>query len=315
MKAYRIESTNPYRNLAVEQIFQRQATEPTLLLWQNEDCVVIGRCQNAWAEVNVPYCEEQGVHIVRRDTGGGAVYHDLGNINYSFLLPEQEYDVARQTGVILSALSSFGLSAELSGRNDILAEGKKVSGCAYRLGRVCLHHGTLLIDVDFDKMSRCLTPSSQKLKAKGIQSVKSRVANLKTLLGEIDAERLCQRIYEAFCKEYGDGPLLKTLPQLEGLSTEEDRLKNKQWRFLTCPPFDAKLEKRFRWGGVEIYLRVTGGIVRQATVFSDALDDGYILALPSVLQGASYGAGMAEAVKKTRPQHMAHDLAEWFSSL
>ena len=315
MKAYRIQNTNPYQNLAMEQLLLQSASEPTLLLWQNEGCVVIGRCQNAWAEVNVPYCREHGIHIVRRDTGGGAVYHDLGNINYSFLIPRRQYDVPRQTRVITNALSSFGLSAALSGRNDILAEGKKVSGCAYRLGETCLHHGTLLVDVDFERMSRCLTPSSQKLQAKGIQSVRSRVANLRELCPGIEIHSLAEAVHQAFCAEYGPCDLSAELPDIPGLAEETARLSADQWKFLTCPPFDARLERRFAWGGIELYLRVKGGVVEEATVFSDAMDQDAVLRLPGLLEGCAYGTGMAQAIKEKEPSGMADDLSAWFSSL
>ncbi|MEG2037634.1 MAG: lipoate--protein ligase family protein, partial [Ruthenibacterium sp.] len=144
-------SQNPYYNLAFEEFVLTERREGDyLLLWQNANTIVIGQNQNAEEEINRAFVEEHGIHVVRRTTGGGAVYHDLGNLNYSFLTDVSDsgtMSMARFTAPVVQALRDLGVQAEASGRNDILADGKKVSGTAQRLSRHrILHHGTLLFD-------------------------------------------------------------------------------------------------------------------------------------------------------------------------
>ena len=162
LKLYEGQSFDPQLNLAVEE-YLLQTVEPDcciLYLWQNQNTVVIGRNQNAWKECRTTLLEEEGGHLARRLSGGGAVFHDLGNLNFTFLVPTDCYDLEKQLSVIQLACRSFGIEAVRSGRNDILAEGRKFSGNAfYQSGGRSYHHGTLLVDVDMTRMSRYLNPS------------------------------------------------------------------------------------------------------------------------------------------------------------
>ena len=191
MKLYLTGSTDPYYNLAAEEYYLRNSEEDVFMLWQNEPTVVIGRNQNMYAEVDVAFTEAQGIHIARRITGGGAVYHDLGNICYTFITSREKanvLDFAYFSAPVLKALEALGINAKLSGRNDLLAESEpgvfaKFSGAAETATKTrVLHHGTLLYDSDLNVLTKALRPDPEKLRRKAIASVRSRVTNLRPLI-------------------------------------------------------------------------------------------------------------------------------------
>ena len=199
-------TVNPFFNLATEEWLFRSGdiTRPTLFLWRNEPTVVIGRCQNPWKECDILKLGQKGVHLARRYSGGGTVYHDLGNTNFTFLTSLANHDKDRNSQIIIRALASLGVSAETSGRNDLIVGGFKVSGAAYKLAPPrALHHGTLLIDVDMKALAGLLNPNKLKLQSKGIASVASRVKNLKELSSLVSHESLSKAIIESFCSHYG----------------------------------------------------------------------------------------------------------------
>ena len=312
-----IESTtyDPYANLAMEEYLMLHCgeTECILYLWQNEHTIVIGRNQNPWKECHLTQLEESGGHLVRRLSGGGAVYHDLGNLNFSFIVPRAQYDLARQLSVIQRAVGTFGIACEFSGRNDLLAEGRKFSGNAFRfLPGAALHHGTLLIRADGARMARFLQPSKEKLEAKGVKSVPSRVVNLSELCAEVTVESLTRALREAFMQEYGacaegDADAL-ALPDYERLAA---RNAEWAWNFGETLPFDASFSRRFPWGGLEIQLRLEGGRVAAARVFTDAMDAELGHRLETALSGRRFAPQeMAQAAAA-----VSEDAAEWLSGL
>ena len=203
---YRTDCTDPYRNLAVEQHLLETVPKDacTLYLWQNRRTVVIGRNQNAWKECRVTALEADGGFLARRLSGGGAVFHDMGNLNFTFLMNQTDYDLPRQLGVIVELCRALGIPAECSGRNDVLADGRKFSGNAfYAHNGKRYHHGTLLVDVDMAAMGRYLSPSHAKLEAKGVASVRSRVVNLRELRPELTADAMAEGMEDAFQTVYG----------------------------------------------------------------------------------------------------------------
>lgn len=194
-------------NLALEELLLKKCTKirrPILLLWQNRNAVIIGRNQNAFIECNMEYAHKERIHIVRRITGGGAVYHDLGNINYSFIMPKELYNKDETMQIVVDALKMLGVSAERTGRNDICINGKKISGNAYFSNEnVALHHGTLLFEVNKKTLSNVLRVTDAKLSKNGIKSIKARVTDIKSEYPKIHLSEVQESIRKAFKNRYG----------------------------------------------------------------------------------------------------------------
>ena len=282
-------SHDPYYNLAVEQYLLESVDDRCILyLWQNENTVVIGRNQNPWKECRTTLLQQEGGHLARRLSGGGAVFHDLGNLNFTFLMPQADYDLDRQLTVIREAPRSLGIPAEKSGRNDILADGRKFSGNAfYKNGRQAYHHGTLLVDVDMDRLNRYLSPSKAKLQAKGVDSVRSRVVNLKELNPDITIESLKAALARAFAQVYGL-PLQKidaTELDAQPIHALTQRNRGWEWNFGHKMPFTMEREERFPWGCVQLQLRIDQGRILAARIYSDAMDFDWVPAAEEALTG------------------------------
>ena len=209
MRTLYIESNSfdPYYNLAAEELMmqkmQKEKDAVLLYLWQNEPSVVIGMNQNPLVECDVRLMLQKGCHVVRRKTGGGAVYHDLGNLNYSFIASDSTADKQKWNEIVCEAVGKYGLKAAASGRNDLVTVGRKFSGSAFRKSSgVVLQHGTLMIDVNMDNVSNYLKPSCSKLQKHGIRSVEQRVLNLKDFNDQISVDGMKENIKEEFQKTY-----------------------------------------------------------------------------------------------------------------
>ena len=255
---------SPYRNLAVEEylLLHCEDKECILYLWQNQNTVVIGRNQNAWKECRTTKLEEEGGHLARRLSGGGAVYHDLGNMNFTFLINKEEYNLDRQLQVIIGAMEILGLKAEKSGRNDILIDGKKFSGNAfYEQEKHCYHHGTIMVGVNMETLSRYLTVSKDKLKSKGVDSVKSRVTNLRDYLPELTMEELKVALKQSFEKVYGLKVRDKKIEDLDtGVIAEREKFFSSwNWLYGRKIDFQYELSHRFGWGGITLQFAVESG--------------------------------------------------------
>lgn len=289
------DQTEPYWNIAVENFLVESAECVTLYLWRNRRTVVIGQNQNPYSEVNVEALEADGGFLMRRKTGGGAVYHDDGNLNFSFVVPKALYDQQRQFSVIQRAVENFGLHTELSGRNDILAEGRKFSGNAFSKGRVNdLHHGTLLISGDMSDLAHYLKPKPAKLQKHGVASVRSRVVNLAELNPAITPESIAPRLKEAFLSEYSEyseysensdfSEIIKR-PEVRAL---HDHFASPEWKYGRWRTFTAQHSAQFDWGGVELALTVdeSRGIITDVQLASDALDLAALDDARTILTGA-----------------------------
>lgn len=237
------DSYDPWFNLAVEECIFRQmpATQRVLFLWRNADTVVIGRAQNPWKECNTRRMEEDNVRLAVRSSGGGAVFHDLGNTCFTFMAGKPEYDKTISTAIVLNALNSLGVEADASGRNDLVVKtpdgDRKVSGSAYRETKDRgFHHGTLLLNADLSRLANYLNPDKKKLAAKGITSVRSRVANLTELLPGITHQQVCQAITEAFFAHYGERVEAEIIspnkaPDLPNFAETFARQSSWEWNF------------------------------------------------------------------------------------
>ncbi len=307
---------DPYHNLALEALlFDTQGGSCTLYLWQNQNTVVIGKNQNAWKECRTQILEQEGGRLARRTSGGGAVFHDLGNLNFTFIMPRRAYDVHKQLSVIQQAAAKFNIETEFTGRNDLVVKqsGAKFSGNAFRFSSdVAMHHGTVLIDVDMHKLSRYLAPPPDKLAAKGIESVRARVQNLHELNPALTVETMKDALIDAFIKTYGIARVGQEF-QLneEKLSALTELYSSWEWKMGRTPSFDIVLEKRFSWGGVEMQLSLSKGCIVDAKVYSDAMDEAFIERIAPVLLCSPFQSHeMAERIRALRHQQ-AGELADW----
>ncbi len=294
-RLYLIEAsgTDPIENLALESVLMEQVNfhEMILYLWQNDNTVVIGRNQNVRKECRLNEIKRDGVHLVRRSSGGGAVYHDLGNLNFTFITDDENYSEERQSQIICDALKQLGIEAERTGRNDILAQGKKFSGNAYyhHNGR-SFQHGTLLIHSDLSKMPMYLQPDPEKYKARGVDSVRSRVTNLSDIQPGLEIDQVRTALIKACEKEYGVPAEPCPLPDQEVLKERIQLFGSSAWILQTEQPFDTFCEKRFPWGSIRMEFRVEHGLVTHVSVWSDSMEPDIIDEIPGLLQGVPFQA-------------------------
>lgn len=308
MKLYVNSTQNAYFNLASEEYFIGTAEEDIILLWRNEPSVIIGKNQNAYTQVKVEAARAQGVKIVRRLTGGGAVFHDPGNLNFTFISPKggelakgiagDGLDFAHFTKPILSALRSLGLAAELSGRNDIVVktdEGeRKISGNAQCVvDGTTMHHGTLLFSANLEKLASLLNTDPSKLKGKGIASVRSRVANIFDLLTEEgkgkvpDVAAFCDYLAEFLKRDTGAQTLEfseEDIAAIEKLTAEKYSLD--KWNINKNGDFESFSEERFDFGKVEISLSAKEGRIADVQITGDFFGEEDIGGLTAALTAA-----------------------------
>lgn len=273
----------------------RHTDEDVFMLWQNEKTVVIGKNQNAYAEVDLECAKADGILVARRLSGGGAVYHDQGNVNYTFITScerAKALDYAYFTRPILEALDEMGVKAVLSGRNDLECEGKKFSGNAQytHAGRI-LHHGTLLVDTDVTVMSRVLRVDKEKLTYRAVRSHKGRVGNLAPLLGGITVKEFILGIERHVLHGMGARPV--SVPQNDEISALARRNASREWvcsdkRFLT--DYTVKRKKKYPFGVVCVDMNLSGEIVEQMVISGDFFGTRPVCELENMLTGHPLGA-------------------------
>ena len=290
--------TDPRINLAIEEYVLKNMDiekDDFLLFYINQPSIIIGKNQNTIEEINTDYVEANDVLVVRRLSGGGAVYHDLNNLNFSFLTKDDGNSFSNYkkfTQPVVDALAKLGVSSELSGRNDILAEGKKVSGNAqYSTRGRMFSHGTLMFDLDIDAVVNSLKVKQDKIESKGIKSVRSRVANIIDFLPEkITVEQFRMEILKSI---FGGEENIQyyELSEQDWENIHEiskNRYQLWEWNYGKSPRFNIQKTKRFPSGGIDIRLEVNKGILEEVTIFGDFFGVGDVSEVESLLVGTKY---------------------------
>jgi lipoate-protein ligase A len=316
------EHTDPFYNLAAEELLREQARpgDLTLYLWQNSNTVVIGRNQDVWQECRTDLLHKDGGSLARRRSGGGAVYHDLGNLNYSFLSATADFNPDLQYTVVLTAVGKLGFTAVRSGRNDLTVQGRKFSGNAFlhSNGNSC-HHGTILVNTDFSRMAKYLSVADHKLRTHGVASVSSRVINLCEIYPGITVDDVRQAMLSAFMEVYAATSrriYIEELPPCR-IATLEAQFASDKWRFNSRSHTTQSIRERFSWGSIEMHYQIISGQIRFVALYSDALETDIFDKIANILEGTSYTAdSVAEVFSRTvrcegsLELQMVHDICE-----
>lgn len=313
------ESNDPYFNMALEEyaVKHLDPDEEYFILWQNRPAVIIGKNQNAVEEVNLKYTREHDIAVVRRLSGGGAVYHDLGNINFTFVVdyrPEDFNSIERFARAVVKALDRFGVKSEFTGRNDITIDGKKISGNAqYLCKKRLLHHGTLLFDSDMTRLSEALNVKIEKISSKGVKSVKSRVANIKQYLKQDIGVKEFKELLARYIFEVENQPFREyvlTSQDLEQINRlREEKYSTWEWNIGYSPEFDLSKSRRFDAGEVEVKLNVKDGMITAIKFYGDFLSMRDVADIEDILKGVYY---REEDIRKALSKV---DLKEYFGQI
>ncbi|MGI6440890.1 MAG: lipoate--protein ligase [Peptoniphilaceae bacterium] len=307
MKYIRNDSLDPRYNLALEEwVLENLRDDIYILLWRNDNSIIIGRNQNTAEEINQAYVDEHEINVVRRPTGGGAVYHDLGNLNFSIITDAAnavDINFELYTQPVLRALETMGVPVELKGRNDILIDGKKCSGLAQRISNHrLLHHGAMLFDTDLSTLSKALNVRRDKMESKGVKSTVSRVTNIKPYMtADVDVLGFRDLLKKEMFHEYDEVPEYvlseEELAQIDRLKAE--KYDTWEWNYGRSPKTNFQNDKRFEGAGVlDIRLRVAGGTIQEAVFFGDFFGAKDKAVLEKALEGAPFTPkGVTEALQ------------------
>jgi len=314
-------SINTWYNQALEEYLFRNLdnNEIIIYLWQNGNSIIIGRNQNPWKESKCNKLEKDRGKLARRFSGGGAVYHDLGNLNYTFIMPRKIYNINKQLSVILKAVKQAGINARISEKKDLIVNGKKFSGNAFYLSpEKVYHHGTILINSDLEKLDNYLQRESIKIKSKGIASIKSKVINLSDLNINLDITKMQSFIKSSFIEEYGAPEFCDKLDP-EGMNELVDHYNHFSswyWRYGVSPKFSITYNNIFDWGGVKLDITFKNSKIIEAEVFSASIDDKIKTRFVNNIVGLSFKKEELMKTlnitnKKTRETRIIGDIKNW----
>ena len=260
---------SPYKNLALEEILLKDENikDDIFMLYQNENTIVFGRNQNVLAEVDMDYVKKEKINLIRRVSGGGTVYHDSGNVNFSFITNNTENSYKDFLKPIIKFLNSIGVNAEFKGKNDVVVDGYKISGNAqYKYKDRMFHHGTLLFDVDLTKLGKALKPHPLKLQSKGIKSARARVKNIKEFINkDMSAQEFIDLLFN-----FIDGEVLNILEYKSNeIKALENIRKSNDWNFGKSPEFEILLEDKFESGLVSLWINIRQGNIKNIKFTGD----------------------------------------------
>lgn len=275
MIIYRNNNTDPSFNLATEEYLLNNANEDIFMLWRDEASVIIGKNQNAYAELDVDYVENNNIKVVRRLTGGGAVFHDLGNVNFTFITAGESsvLNFEKFTQPIIEAIKTLGCeNVYLSGRNDIMMDGLKISGNAQTsYNGKTLHHGTLLYSADMSKLVKALRVDEEKIKSKGIKSVRNRVGNIKELLNtDMDVQEFMEYLEKYVSSQYSEQICVFSVEQIRDIqSLADEKYSTWEWNFGKSKEYVAEKKKRYDFGIVCVSLTAENGVIKDIKIMGD----------------------------------------------
>jgi len=311
-------STDPRYNLALEQYaFDRLGVDQDVfMLWRNDNAIIVGKHQNTVAEVNAPFVLKKGIRVVRRLSGGGAVYHDLGNVNFTFIVKSGDlgaFDFASFCRPVVKALGELGVTAEINGRNDMTIDGKKFSGNAQycKRGRV-MHHGTILYDSDLSIVGEALVVSKDKIESKGLKSVQSRVTNVKTYMRkDLPVERFMAALRDAMFRENAITAYTLTSEDIQAVTKlQQDVYATWDWNYGASPDYSIKKERRIEGcGKIEVHMNVEQGLIKNIAFFGDYFGntDASFLA-PALIGQRVERKELAKAIEKITLGEYFHNL-------
>ncbi|KAG7097479.1 hypothetical protein E1B28_004821 [Marasmius oreades] len=323
---YISESTDPYFNLSFEDwLFRHKpAHQPLLLLYRDDPCVIIGRNQNPWKEVNFDALRaRKDIPFVRRRSGGGTVYHDLGNTNFSIHLPRSSFDRKATAQVVLRAVRSLGLDARVNERNDICIGKEKVSGSAYKIvNKRAYHHGTMLISTRLDTLGDLLRTQKDTMETKGVASVRSPVCNLQQFISGLSHKAFMDAVVKEFRKEYGSLGEAQTVREeswrdLDYIKRGMAELPSWEWAYGQTPEFAYSVTHEFSWGGADVKLWSRHGIILDCDIHvsENALPPDDIGHMQKLLVGGRYAfiTDDAHELRSDKPRWM--ELWNWLQNV
>lgn len=298
MKYVENNSIDPRYNLALEEYAFKNfdLKDDYVILWRNGPSIIIGKNQCTLEEINSQYVSENNINVVRRITGGGAVYHDLGNLNFSFITKVEKLekiDFKKYTVPVINALGKLGVQCELSGRNDLTLDGKKFSGVAQSIkkGRL-LHHGTLLFNSNLDALSKALNVKKEKIESNGAKSVRSRVTNINDYLkSDIDVLEFRDLILK-YLYEYEKSPIIKYELTKDDIVAIDSLMQKKyntwEWNYGKSPKFNYKNSKKFDVGFLEVRINVEAGLIKNCKIYGDFFGTDDVKNFEELLIGLKY---------------------------